>query len=166
MVLKEVNRVTAKEQYLNVGQFKIPLRKDTECSTIDYIDLEHASRDNYQSEAVFPTGAILGHTIPAGSTLASRRPRSGAMGAVVPLATATRPFIATTTAYPISTSRTAAKPPSSSLASATLHTALTTRRRRYVHQEVCTIPLGKDRPQRPYFLRQQRGFSPSGAGQL
>ena len=34
--LKGVNTVIAKESYLHVGQFKIPLRKNTDCPTIDY----------------------------------------------------------------------------------------------------------------------------------
>ena len=69
--LKGINAVMAKESYLDVGQFKIALRKDTECPTIDYLDLELAPRGNYQMEAAFPTRVISGHTIPTGSALAS-----------------------------------------------------------------------------------------------
>ena len=90
MVLKGVNTVIAKESYLDVGQFKIPLRKDTECPIIDYLDLEVAPRGSYQTEAAFPTMVILEQTIPTGSALASRFLRSGAMGAVAPLAKAAR----------------------------------------------------------------------------
>ena len=43
--------------YLDVGQFKIPLRKNTGCPAIDYFDLELAPRSNYQTEAEFPTRA-------------------------------------------------------------------------------------------------------------
>ena len=48
--LKGTNTVIAKELYLDVGQFKIPLRKDTECPTIDYLDLELAPRGNYKQK--------------------------------------------------------------------------------------------------------------------
>ena len=98
--LKGINTVIIKESYLDVGQFKIPLRKDTECPTIDYLDLDFAPRGNYQTEAAFPTRVVSGHKIPTGSALASRLLRSGAMGAVTPFATATRPLIATCTAAP------------------------------------------------------------------
>ena len=96
--LKGINTVIAKESYLDVGQFKLPLRKDTECPTINYLDLELAPRGNYEKETAFPTRVISGHTIPTGSALASRLLRSGAVGAVAPLATAARPLIATSTA--------------------------------------------------------------------
>ena len=96
--LKGINTVIAKESYLDVGQFKLPLRKDTECPTINYLDLELAPRGNYEKETAFPTRVISGHTIPTGSALASRLLRSGAVGAVAPLATAARPLIATFTA--------------------------------------------------------------------
>ena len=56
--LKGINTGIAKESYLDVGQFKIYLRKDTECPTIDYLDLELAPRGNYQTEATFPTRVI------------------------------------------------------------------------------------------------------------
>ena len=46
VVLREVNIVIAKESYLDVGQFEIPLRKDTNCPTIDYPSLELAPRDH------------------------------------------------------------------------------------------------------------------------
>ena len=98
--LKVMNAVIAKESYLAVGQFKITLRKNTECPTIDYLDLELAPRGNYQTEAAFPTSVILGHKIPKGLALASRLLRSSAMGAVAPLATVARPLIATSTAAP------------------------------------------------------------------
>ena len=48
--LKGVNTVIANEPYLNVGQFKIPQREDTQCPTIDYLDLELTPRGNYQTE--------------------------------------------------------------------------------------------------------------------
>ena len=98
--LKRIDTAIAKEQYLDVGQFKIPLRKDKECSTLDYLDLDRAPRGNYQTETAFPTKVISGHTITTGWALASRHFRSGAMGAVAPLARAVRPFIATSTAAP------------------------------------------------------------------
>ena len=98
--LKGIYTVIAKESYLDVSQFKVPLRKGKECSTLDYLDRELALRGNYQTEAAFPTRVIQGHTIPTGWALASRLLRSGAMGAVAPLATAARPFIATSTAAP------------------------------------------------------------------
>ena len=98
--LKGINTVIAKESYLDVGQFKISLRKDTECPTFDYLDLELAPRGNYKTEAAFSMRVISGHTIPTGSALASRLLRSGAMGAVAPLATAAGPLIATSTAAP------------------------------------------------------------------
>ena len=99
-MLKGINTVIAKKLYLDFGQFKIPLRKDTECPTIDYLDLELAPRDSYQTKAAFPTRGIARHTIPTGSALASRLLRSGAMGAVAPVATAARPYIATSPAAP------------------------------------------------------------------
>ena len=94
--LKGVNMVIAKESYLDVGQFKIPLHKDVECPTKDYLDL--APRGNYQTGAALPTRFISGHIIPTGSALASQFFRSGAMGAVAPLVTAARLFIVTTAA--------------------------------------------------------------------
>ena len=90
----------AKESYLDVCQFNIPLRKDTEYPTIDYLDLELPPRSSCQTEAAFPTKVISRHTIPTGLALVSRLLRSGAMGAVTPLATAARPLIATSTAAP------------------------------------------------------------------
>ena len=99
-VLKEIKTVIDKESYLDVGQFKISLREDTECSTTDYLDVELTPRGNYRTEAAFPTRVISGHTIPTGSALASQLLRSGAIGAVHPLATAVRPLIATSTAAP------------------------------------------------------------------
>ena len=98
--LKGIHTVIAKEPYLDVGQFKIFLHKDTECPTKDYLDLELAPRGNYQTEAAFQARVISGYTIPTGSALASRLLRSGAMGAVAPLATATRPLFATCRAAP------------------------------------------------------------------
>ena len=44
---KGVNTIIAKESYLDVGQFKISLRKDTDYLTIDYLDFELAPRENY-----------------------------------------------------------------------------------------------------------------------
>ena len=76
------------------------LRKDAECSTIDYLDLELAPRGNYQMEAAFPTRVISGHIISKGLALASRLRRGSAMGAIAPLATAARPCITTRTAAP------------------------------------------------------------------
>ena len=70
--LKGINTVIANISYLDVDQFKVLVRKDTECPTIHYLDLEPASRGNYQTEAAFPTTVISGHTIPTGSALASR----------------------------------------------------------------------------------------------
>ena len=90
VALKGMNTAIAKESYLGVGQFKIPLRKGTECPTIDFFDLKLVPGGNYQTEAAFPTRVILRHTIPTGSALASQRLSSGAMGAVVSLATAAR----------------------------------------------------------------------------
>ena len=81
--------------YLDVGQFKIPLRKDTDCRTIHYyLDLKLTPRSNYQTEAAFPTRLISGYTIPTGTALASRLLMSGARGVVAPFATVVRPFIA------------------------------------------------------------------------
>ena len=79
VALEGINTVIAKESYLDVGQFKIILRKDTEYLATDYLDLKLAPRVNYQTEAAFPTGVIPGYTIPTGSALASRRLRSGVM---------------------------------------------------------------------------------------
>ena len=42
--LKGVNTVITKESYLNAGQFKLDLRKDTDYPTIDYLNLELAPR--------------------------------------------------------------------------------------------------------------------------
>ena len=70
-VLKAINTDIAKESYLYDGQFKILLRKDTECPRIDYLGFELAPRGNYQTEAAFPTRVISGHTIPTGSVLTS-----------------------------------------------------------------------------------------------
>ena len=88
----------AKESYLNLVQFKIPLRKDMECPTINYLNLELAPRVNVKTEAAFPTRVMSGHEIPTGSALASRLLTSRAMGVVTPLATAARSFIVTSTA--------------------------------------------------------------------
>ena len=64
--LEGIHTVIAKQSYLGVGQFKISLRRDTECPTIDYLDLELARKGNYQTETVFPTRVISGYTIPTG----------------------------------------------------------------------------------------------------
>ena len=97
---KGINTVSAKESYLDAGQFKISLCNDKECPTIDYLDLELAPGGNYQTKGAFPTGVISEYTIPAGSALASRLLRNGAMGAVAPLVTAARSFIAVPLAAP------------------------------------------------------------------
>ena len=55
-----------------------------------FLDLELAPRGNYRTEEAFPTRVISEHTIPTGSAVASRLLRSGAMGAVATLATASR----------------------------------------------------------------------------
>ena len=52
------------------------------------------------TEAAFPARVVSGYTIPTGSVLASRRFKSGATGAVNPLAAAVRPLIATSTVAP------------------------------------------------------------------
>ena len=44
--LEGINTVITKKSYLDVGQLKIPLRKDTECPSIDYLDLELAPTGN------------------------------------------------------------------------------------------------------------------------
>ena len=98
VVLKGLNTVSTKESYLDVGQFKILLRQDMVCPTMNYLDLELAPRGDYQTEAASPMNVISGYTIPTRSTLASRLLRSRAMGAAAPLATAERPIIATSTA--------------------------------------------------------------------
>ena len=98
--LRGINTAIVKESYLDVGQFKISLRKDTICPTIDYLDLDLAPRGNYSTKVTFPTSVISGHTIPTGSALVSRRLRNGAMGVAAPLAAVARPFIATFTATP------------------------------------------------------------------
>ena len=98
--LKGIYTIIAKESYLDVGQFTIPLRKDTECRTIDYLDLELATKGNCQTEAAFPTRVISEHTIPTGSALASRILTSGAKEAVAPLATAARTVIAISAGAP------------------------------------------------------------------
>ena len=67
---------------------------------LEYLDLELAPRGKYQTGAAFPTRIISGHTILTRSALVSRLLKSGAMGAIAPLATAARPFIATSTAAP------------------------------------------------------------------
>ena len=100
MALKGTNTVIAKEPYLDIGQFKISLRKDTEWPILDYLDLDLAPRGNDQTESAFPTRVISGHTVPTESALASGFLRSGTMGAVAPLATAARPFIVPSTAAP------------------------------------------------------------------
>ena len=86
--LQGVNTVIANELYLDVGQFKISLRKDPDCPTIDCLNLELAHRGNYQMETAFPMRIIPGHTIPMESALVSRRLKSGATGVVAPLVTA------------------------------------------------------------------------------
>ena len=48
VALKGINIVIAEESYLCIGKFKIPLRKDTDYPTVDYLDLELAPRGNYQ----------------------------------------------------------------------------------------------------------------------
>ena len=58
--LEGVNTVIAKEPYVDVGQFKVLLRKDTECPTVDSLDLELAPRGNYQTKVAFPTKRHLG----------------------------------------------------------------------------------------------------------
>ena len=69
---------------------------------LEYLDLELAPRGKYQTGAAFPTRIISGHTIPTRSALVSRLLKSGAMGAIAPLATAARPFIATSTQRQVS----------------------------------------------------------------
>ena len=46
--LKGVNTVTSKESHY-VDRLKIYLRQDTDCPTLDYLDLEFASRGNCQT---------------------------------------------------------------------------------------------------------------------
>ena len=69
-------------------------------------------------------------------------------------------------AHPISSSPTVETTTSSSLPSATFHTAPATRRRRSLHQRACSFSLGGHPLQRSHLLRQQEGFAPSRAGQL
>ena len=97
--LKEINTIIAKESYLDVGQFKITLRKDME-RHIRLPRLELAQRGNYQMKQAFSTRVISGHTIPTGSVLASQRLKSGTMETAAPLTTVARPFIATYTEAP------------------------------------------------------------------
>ena len=54
----------------------------------------------------------------------------------------------------------------SSFASAKLHIAPGTRRRRSLHQGACPFSLGDHPLQRSHLLPQQEGFAPSRAGQL
>ena len=95
--LQGANTIIAKEPYLDVGQFKIPLRKDTDYPTINY-NLELATKGNHQTEVAIPTRVISEHTIPTGSALASQTLRSGAMGAFTRFLPVTRPFIVISTA--------------------------------------------------------------------
>ena len=60
VALKGINTMIAKESYLDVGQFKIPLRKDTECPTLDYLNLELAPRGNYQTKQHSRRGSSRG----------------------------------------------------------------------------------------------------------
>ena len=45
MTVKRVSTIVAKDTSLKVGQFKIPLCKDVNCPTIDYLDLELTGPD-------------------------------------------------------------------------------------------------------------------------
>ena len=63
VALQGVNMVIAKEPYLDVGQFTIPLRKDTFYPTTRCLNLEFPPRGNYETEAAFPTRVISGQTI-------------------------------------------------------------------------------------------------------
>ena len=92
-----VNRLIAKEPYVDVGHFKIPLRKNTDSSTTDYLDLELAPRGNYSTEAVVLTRVVSGNAILTRSALVLRPLRSGPMGAVARLAKAARPSSETST---------------------------------------------------------------------
>ena len=96
--LKGINKVIVGESCLDVGQFKVPLGRDTHYPTIDYLDLELAPSGNYHMKAASPTRVIPDHIILTGSTLAFRLLRSGAMEVVAPLAIVARPFVAITTA--------------------------------------------------------------------
>ena len=117
--LKGINTVIAKESYLDVRQFKIPLRKDTECPTLDYLNLELAPRGNYQTEAAFPTRVTSGHAIPTGSALASRLLRSGAMGAASAFTVTTSSLAPTTTpGLPTTTATTTSAMPATAMAAA------------------------------------------------
>ena len=71
MALERVNTAIAKESYLDVGQFKLPLRKDTDRPKMNYINLKFVPKGNFQTEVAFPTRVILGHAISTGSVLAS-----------------------------------------------------------------------------------------------
>ena len=82
VVLKGGNTAIAKESYLDVVQFKIVLRKNTDFPTTVYLNLELTPRDNYQTKAALSTVVISGHTIPTRSALASRHLRGGTIGAV------------------------------------------------------------------------------------
>ena len=64
--LNRENTVIPKEPYLDIGHFKISLRKNT----IDYLDLKLTTRGNYQMGAAFLTRVISGRTVPTGSALA------------------------------------------------------------------------------------------------
>ena len=98
VALKEVNTIIAKEPYLDVGQIKIPLRKDTDCPITDYLDLELSPRSNNETKVAFPTSVISGHTVPTKFALASRLLRNEIMEAGVPLARVARPFVVASTA--------------------------------------------------------------------
>ena len=74
------------------------LRKGAGCPTVDLFVFGLSPRGKYLTEAAFPTRVISGHTVPTGLALTSGVLRSGTMEGVVPLATAARPFIATSAA--------------------------------------------------------------------
>ena len=83
---------------MDIAQFAIHLRKDTDWPIIDNLNLELAPRDNYQTEAAFLTRVILGHKLPTGSALTSRLLRIRVMGGmVVTLTTAAQRFIVVST---------------------------------------------------------------------
>ena len=85
----------AKESYSNVGQFKIPLRKDTECPTIDYLDLDLAPKQLPNRSSVSDEGHLGAHnTDGVGSDLPTSQERSYGGGRP------SRPFIATPTLAP------------------------------------------------------------------
>ena len=101
--LKGVNISITKQSYLDDGRLNKPLRYDTDCPTIIYLDLELAPRDSHQMKAAcYRRGLSRGTHYRRSRLWPSAFSGAGPWKAVAPPAIAAQPFIVTSTACQVS----------------------------------------------------------------